>query len=153
MREIKFRAWDKNNNEWLYSSRAELLTFYGFAIFGECTLLCTPSIDDLINVEITQYTGLKDENGIEIYEGDIIQFTYWWFDGNVAESNLTGTIVYSDVCMSFQLKGVKNKDWQQHTGHDNDNEYLTPFSELDFEEADFKVIGNIYENPELLTGE
>jgi len=97
---------------------------------------------------VMKYTGRNDVEGNEVFESDIVQFTYWWFDGNIAESTLTGTIIYSDACMSFQLKGVKNKEWQKHTGHEND--YLTPFSELDFEDADFLVIGNIYQDSHLL---
>ena len=97
-----------------------------------------------------QFTGLTDSGGVEIYEGDIVEFTYWWFDGNEAESKLTGTIVYSNELMSFQLKGIKNKEWERHTGYENDQEYLTAFSELNFTEADFEVIGNIHENSELL---
>lgn len=156
MRDIKFRAWDSVSGN----------ISPAFSLFGEFTLLGAVfawlshvrgveggecGLKDLNSIEIMQFTGLKDSEGADIYEGDIIKFTYWWFDGNEAESTLTGGIVYSDYSMSFQLKGVKNKEWEQHTGCLNDTEYLTPFSELTFEEADFLVVGNIYENPNMLT--
>jgi len=97
-----------------------------------------------------QYIGLEDSKGVKIFEGDIVRFIVWRFDGNVAESHLTGTIVYSEDNMSFQLKGVKNSEWERHTGYENDMEYYTPFSELTFDDDDFEVIGNIHDNPELL---
>lgn len=138
MREIKFRCW---------STHAQFMASWEeLVVGGKIHLLaanCHP-------YPVMQYTGLKDCNGVEIYEGDIVQFTYWWFDGNVAESTLTGEIVYNDSLMSFQLKGVKNEKWEEFTGYENDSEYLTSFSELNFEEADFEVIGNIHEHPELL---
>ena len=141
MREIKLRAWDKTRKCFIdVPDLKDLLFSYG----------CNYDYTNGNDVEISQFTGLKDKNGTPIYEGDIIQFTYWWFDGGEAESDLKGTIVYSDHNMSFQLKGVKNKDWERHTGYKNDCDYLTPFSELNFDEADFLVIGNIYQNPELL---
>jgi uncharacterized phage protein (TIGR01671 family) len=99
---------------------------------------------------VGQFTGLMDSEEAEIYEGDIVQFAYWWFDGNEAESLLTGAIVYSGDRMSYQLKGVMNAEWEKHTGHNGDTEYLTAFSELAFCESDFYVIGNIHDNLELL---
>ena len=54
-REIKFRVWDKINRMWLKHFNANLL-----------------NIGDLSNVEINQYTGLKDSEGYEIFEDDIV---------------------------------------------------------------------------------
>lgn len=102
------------------------------------------------DLHLLQFTGLTDQNSVEIYEGDIVEFTYWWFDGDAAESILTGHIVYSNENMSFQLKAVKNAEWEKFTGYENDQDYLTPFSELNFCDADFSVIGNIHEHPHLL---
>ena len=99
---------------------------------------------------VERCTGYNDSSGNLMYEGHIVEFTCWWFDGNVAETQLLGTIVYSKESMSFQLKGVKNEQWEQHTGYNGDQDYLTPFSELNFDEADFDIVGNIHENGYLL---
>tara|TARA_R110000787_G_scaffold223552_1_gene331898 strand:+ start:234 stop:707 length:474 start_codon:yes stop_codon:yes gene_type:complete len=112
--------------------------------------------DDEVNLSdgfLRQFTGLFDKNGVKIFEGDIIQFTYWWFDGEEQQSILTGELIYSEDLISFQLKGVRNSVWEKHNGYQDDCEYLVPFATLNFDEADFEVIGNIYLNPELINKE
>jgi len=60
-REIKFRAWDKINNQWIYAN-----------------VLDVGKYKDLIDPEkICEFTGLKGRKGEEIYEGDIIQYHYF----------------------------------------------------------------------------
>lgn len=72
MRDHKFRAWDKQRNEWYGKSCPESLTFIDFSIFGECTLLCTPGVEDLMHLEINQKTGIKDSNEVELYQKDCV---------------------------------------------------------------------------------
>jgi uncharacterized phage protein (TIGR01671 family) len=117
-REIKFRAWDKKNKEWFGAGNPNSLTFVGFTIFGECTMLCTPRLEEIANMEIMQYTGIKDKEGVEIYEGDILKWNAkeWGCEFNEV------------VEWDFELLNARKYDWAEWC----------------------EVIGNIYENPELL---
>ncbi|WP_280149931.1 YopX family protein [Bacillus subtilis] len=118
MREIKFRVWDI---VW-----KKMLTHEDLwdAPFNEL-FISTP---DQRPYNIMQYTGLKDRNGREIYEGDIV------VDGreNSAE------VVFDDGC--FCVIGYLG-DLRTH-----------PLRDSLFCGERFEVIGNIYENPELLEG-
>ena len=105
--QIRFRAWDKQTKR-LY--QVQSLQFYGanntvdacwtngVDFDGESTL-GEPELNNLHNLELMQYTGLKDKNGVEIYEGDIVKLnvpTYKTFtkvihtlyDAFVLESNV-----------------------------------------------------------------
>lgn len=109
MTEIKFRAWDKQKKEWLPNDT--LIDFQGVLCKDDCQTLG-------IEAEIMQYTGLKDKNGIEIYEGDIVDN-----DGDLFK------VVYMDA---------------RFMGESEDGL-------LDFPTKNWLVVGNLYENPNLLS--
>ena len=122
MRDIKFRAWDKKKKEWYGESCDEMLTFKDFHLFGECMAFQFPNIDYLQHLEVMQYTGLKDKNGVEIYEGDIVS------------GHIFG------IC---EVRYYKNAFVLWSVDKDFSRSYACELIE---------VIGNIYENPELISG-
>lgn len=123
MRKLKFRAWNgyrilkdkelRENAELLYT-KAGSSDQYMYDIL-------LPNSKDLI---LMQYTGLKDRNGKEIYEGDILDYAYDKFE-----------VLYHKG--SFKIRKLK---------FENGNVHLLEDCSFD----DVKVIGNIYENSELL---
>ena len=92
------------------------------ASMGDWTEFC-----DMDKIELMQYTGLNDKNDREIYEGDIIEFLE-----NESGETWTAKIVFENL--AFKALDVEDECY-----------------EYDFDDlADIEVIGNIYENPELL---
>ncbi len=149
-REVKFRIWDKTSNRMLYQDdfeRVELDTKNKMVSLVRSETIESSYVldyEDGIEAEIMQYTGLKDKSGKEIYEGDIVKLI---------------------PLNSERLKELGRK-WYEHLkvewGAYSDGEYVTnvetwmiginPLSEELLDET-VEVIGNIYENPELLEGE
>lgn len=88
MREIKFRAWDNILNE--YFSWEDSIKFNNYHDL----------IEDNYNgaVSLEQYTGLKDKNGVEIYEGDIVSASIFGFqETGLVEYSPFGEWVFGDI--------------------------------------------------------
>jgi len=143
-REIKFRAWDKVNGKMRYPNMV--------ARYGEeytCWWIGGESEDSghCDTKELMQYTGLKDKNGKEVYEGDIVKQTYHAETGNY-DDRMTydgyhiGEVVITaskGVCMKNPLCYAEETDETTRS-----NQYKSVASYR------CEKLGNIYENPELL---
>ena len=164
MRTIKFRGrlinycgqyhYDENNNyvmntigNWITGSlidygQSETQYKKGYYIFEDQNL---NKLFKVFDESVGQYTGIKDINGVEIYEGDIIKEDIY-IDG--LHSEYTSVVEYDEINPAFVLRRKIDM-----TKHKEMNETLYFKYEYLLGQHDWghiKVIGNIYDNPELL---
>ncbi len=129
MREILFRG-KTEKGEWVFG---DLLTpdqfGNGYSIVDRLIAAPEQNVYDVVPDTVGQYTGLTDKNGTKIFEGDIVVV-------NVKGRKTVCKVAYAEVVAHFQL-------WQ------SDTLPYTPTS-IDFGNYTCEVIGNIYDNPELL---
>ena len=146
MREIKFRGIREKTGEWVY----------GYLVMRE-----EPFLHDIVSPignqssctwaikrgSEGQYTGLKDKNGVEIYEGDIEQ-------AENGDKNVIVFLLKAGTYCVMPMDIYLNNDYQNESffpdfiygfGYDLFFDNCTPDKYLN-------IIGNIYENPELLEG-
>lgn len=143
MREIKFRVWSKYSRKMFEE---------GFYLSLDGDLFQNDELDykNKSSFEIMQYTGLKDKNGKEIYEGDVVRT--WEQDEHIPERDSGGGIIGFDTKEGFSQIGVvdfKGAWFTYETKKHLEGRKEQIFAPLDFTN-DLEVIGNIYENPELL---
>ena len=122
-REIKFRVWDKLAERFIRCDEG-YQGHYVLSLKGEFHNLQNGSGGDECIVQ--QWTGLKDKNGVEIYEGDIVKATSDQYENE----NFVGKVIFDEGCF---LTWINKNDIRGIWGED-----------------DIEVIGNIFETPELL---
>jgi len=127
MRDIKFRVWDGTRM---------LESWHSFYINSDSGVAyeCyagghgdSGSVEQIVGAKVMQFTGLLDKNGKEIYEGDI------WEDADLC--NLKGPVVFKEC--RFIIEWTNGSSGDLHTNVTTGKRG--------------KIIGNIYQNPDLLT--
>lgn len=128
MREILFRAKTKATKEWTYGHYAKQ--------YDVPQMYAGNGHECIYEDTLCQYTGLTDKNGTKIFEGDVVRISEDYYDGLHYSGN---EVYYSDgaFCVEYETP-----------------EYdVTSIGFLVKEGVEVEVIGNIYDNPELLSEE
>ena len=147
MRESLFRGKRKDNGEWICGDLLQDVESGICAIVSYVNLggnihdLSESCIFAVIPEIVGQYTGLTDKNGVKIFEGDIVK-------GTAYSATRIGVIVWIDEISSF---GVRYVNAPNPTAWDWENSSILRCVSLGkTDEFAAEVIGNIYDNPELL---
>ena len=133
MREIKFRLYDNISKSMKYQLSNENTTLF-WRLFETLPKCSHPM----------QYTGLKDKNGKEIYEGDVLQFSdkLEWYKGEVFKHSIRGKPVHEEIENNhikypYERRVIEIPECYEWMLSEEIQRY-------------WEVIGNIHENPELL---
>lgn len=151
MRDLKFRAWDKNNNP----INDDDSTFLAIDLTGGLISVQTDSCEnpsrDIEYAIVEQFTGLTDKNGKEIYEGDIVRILYTDWPSKMDSDSRTleqylidishiGKVVFKDLEFKIAFWGEKFQEWVDG-------------SLFYGEHGSIQIIGNIHQTPKLLKHE
>jgi len=128
MREIRFRAWDKDKKKMIWGSNGEVRS-------SSWVFMCYEANKNFTDVwKLMQWTGLQDKNGKDIYEGDIVKHTF--YKEEISE-------------IKFGQCSVGGNEYPAHGFYyicDEEKEILCLGDCLN----KMEVIGNCHQNPELL---
>jgi uncharacterized phage protein (TIGR01671 family) len=161
MRDIKFRAWagERMINRTLFDRN-------WYSKDDKCVMGATPR--DARTLKVMQFTGLKDKNGVEIYEGDLVNIFYtdkcdgFIFDGIYRVDINPSGVKFEFVKLLWELDCYNQRPYEKAEVSEygfvrGDYKNTSGGFRLCVSESNkwnysnyFEVIGNIYENPELL---
>ena len=144
MRTIKFRAWDNQLNQWARGKDLDYANILNFPV-NDYFIKDGHEVD---RWSFSQFTGLHDKNGKEIYEGDIVQMHSEFYNvlGN-DDNNFDRDYIGEIAIQASRGTVLKRPKWHCNiTDEDGRDNFYKPITAIRSE-----VIGNIYENPELLT--
>lgn len=128
MRKIIFRGRRPNSGKWITGSFVQL---FGFPYILNDEHKTSDCSTEVLPETVGQFTGLTDKNGKEIYEGDII----------------FGDMIYKNSTLPHQGEVIYSKEYGSFATRNQAGDTLLCQLQL----SSFEIIGNIHDNPELLT--
>ena len=144
----KFRAWDKENKRWMTpeienGEESEIrLDLWGHIYFREPWFKQEPGTITIVSgknmFDLSQSTGLKDKNCVEIFEGDIVERIHL-LDGIFGETHI-GEVVYDKEYARYVIS--EPRKYTEPKTEDLRNTLS--------DKSVYRVVGNVWENPELL---
>ena len=137
----KFRAWHKENKKMHDVSGIDFANGYAWLLQNEMYTRIYASKHELHEIELTQWTGLKDAKRVDIFEGDILR-THCFVHRTQPDR---ASQLYDHNKPIIRYLQKPSLEWWLTT---IDNKTNTALS--DFDKWDLEVIGNVWANPELL---
>lgn len=143
-REIKFRVWDKTTNTMFEDNKSTDITIEAYREMVDINGILL-DYENECEAVLMQYTGLKDKNDKEIYEGDIVKSKMYLPIGDGSRER----VISNKGVMCYDKLGILAIKTDEYNGK---NCYSDFFHTIELSDCEFEieVIGNIYENPELL---
>ena len=146
MRDIKFRAWD--GDKIISLSSAYTKELISIQINDDNSEYSNDISTEFSHVILMQYTGLNDKNGVEIYEGDVV--SYWNGGMKACKKSDQGSKHYPNIS-PYYFKILENKHVEIiYEAPSFKIKNGNPLGSMYLGSDEIEVVGNIYENPELL---
>lgn len=157
--ELKYRAWDKEYNRMSEVTQINLSDRFVNIIYSNKFVVKNYPIFNVpfSRVELMECLGVKDKKGKEVWEGDIVKWTYpniddEYYKNKAKFGNIYGLVYWNSENCSFRIKQISIDSYKFDNVDLNELEWKLEFYGYDgqeFEWNELEVNGNIYENKEL----
>lgn len=149
----KYRAWNAEKKIMCYKHEDEEQHWFDGVCCSDVEMINGRLNSGLSAYEYMQYIGVDDKNGKEIYEGDIVRMHQFLFDGCEYEKEIIVSIEYMEETACFGANLIQAEEIRKYMGYaywGKEKAVIPLCNFYGLHEESFEVIGNVYENADLL---